>query len=231
MTLDNSKRTANYRTTQSEPMRFSMFVRAYLRASTDEQDANRARAALNAFAAERGLKIAANYVENESGASLKRPDLFRLLGDCQPGDVLLVEQVDRLSRLNEADWERLKSEIKAREVRVVALDLPTSWEMAKPNGDQFTARMFAAINAMLLDMLAAVARKDYEDRRRRQNEGIAKAKAANLYKGRPEDADRNASIAEMLVKGVSWTKIQAATKCSRSTIARIAKRAEDAVTE
>jgi hypothetical protein len=27
--------------------------------------------------------------------------------------------------------------------------------------------MFAALNAMMLDMLAAVARKDYEDRRRR----------------------------------------------------------------
>jgi DNA invertase Pin-like site-specific DNA recombinase len=37
--------------------------------------------------------------------------------------------------------------------------------------------MFSAINAMLLDMLAAVARKDYEDRRRRQAQGIEKAKA------------------------------------------------------
>ena len=37
--------------------------------------------------------------------------------------------------------------------------------------------MFTAINAMLLDMLAAVARKDYEDRRRRQAQGIVKAKA------------------------------------------------------
>ena len=43
------------------------------------------------------------YVENESGASLKRPELFRLLGDCKAGDVLLIEQVDRLSRLNDAD--------------------------------------------------------------------------------------------------------------------------------
>ncbi len=43
-----------------------MFVRAYLRASTDQQDATRARAALDAFARERGLRIAARYVENES---------------------------------------------------------------------------------------------------------------------------------------------------------------------
>jgi DNA invertase Pin-like site-specific DNA recombinase len=81
-----------------------MFVRAYLRASTKEQDAGRARADLKAFCKERGLKVAATYEENESGASLQRPQLFRLLADSQPGDVLLVEQVDRLSRLSETDW-------------------------------------------------------------------------------------------------------------------------------
>ena len=51
-----------------------MFVRAYLRASTSEQDANRAKDQLKAFAAERGLKIAACYTENESGAKLARPE-------------------------------------------------------------------------------------------------------------------------------------------------------------
>ena len=72
------------------------YVRAYLRASTDEQDANRARDQLKSFAAERGLKIVAWYVENESGAKLARPELFRLLADAHTGDILLVEQVDRL---------------------------------------------------------------------------------------------------------------------------------------
>ena len=80
-----------------------MFVRAYLRASTKEQDASRAKADLEAFTRERGLTIAATYVENESGASLQRPELFRLLADSRPGDILLIEQVDRLSRLNAAD--------------------------------------------------------------------------------------------------------------------------------
>lgn len=74
-----------------------MFIRAYLRASTDQQDASRAQQDLEKFVSERGLSIAATYTENESGASLKRPELFRLLEDCQPGDLLLVEQVDRLS--------------------------------------------------------------------------------------------------------------------------------------
>ncbi|WP_182177882.1 recombinase family protein [Methylobacterium radiotolerans] len=204
-----------------------MFVRAYLRASTDEQDASRAREQLKAFAAERGLTVAAWYVENESGAALARPELFRLLSDTQPGDVLLVEQVDRLSRLTAGDWERLKAELAARRVRVVALDLPTSWMMATAGADEFTTRMLEALNGMMLDVLAAVARKDFEDRRRRQAQGQAKAMAEGRYRGRPEDASRNAGIATMLAAGMSWSSIQAATGCSRATVAKIAKRAAE----
>ena len=208
-----------------------MFVRAYLRASTDEQDANRARGELKAFASARGLSVACWYVENESGATLARPELFRLLADAQPGDVLLVEQVDRLSRLTTGDWDRLKGELTARRIRVVSLDLPTSWVMATNNADEFTNRMFEAINGMLLDVLAAVARKDYDDRRRRQAQGIARMKAEGKNRaggkkpsGRPEDTERNARIAQQLRDGVSWSTIQKAEDCSRSTIFNVHQR-------
>lgn len=215
-----------------------MFIRAYLRASTKEQDATRARADLQRFVDERGLRIAASYVENESGASLQRPELFRLLSDCQPGDVLLVEQVDRLSRLNAADWEKLKVEIAAKRVRVVALDLPTSHQLIQQGGDEFSARMLDAINGMMLDMLAAIARKDYEDRRRRQAQGIETAKAKGVYRGRPEDEERNAALIKMLKAGMSYQTIIETTKTKRkggsgydkvssSTLARLAKRIKD----
>ncbi|KQT65841.1 MULTISPECIES: recombinase family protein [unclassified Aureimonas] len=200
-----------------------MFVRAYLRASTDDQNANRARDQLRTFAEERGLRVAAYYVENESGAKLARPELFRLLADSHPGDVLLIEQVDRLSRLTSADWELLRAELATRQVRVVALDLPASWMLTAPT-DEFTGRMFAAVNGMMLDVLAAVARKDYEDRRRRQAQGQERAKAAGGYKGRPEDTQRNAGIAAMLKGGSSWSAVQQAFGCSRATVAKIAKR-------
>lgn len=185
-----------------------MFIRAYLRASTEEQDAMRAKAALDRFCEERGLRIAAYYRENESGTKLDRPELFRLLDDAQHGDILLTEQVDRLSRLRADDWERLKQEIRSRGVRVVALDLPTSHQMAAQGGDEFSGRMLEAVNGMMLDMLAAIARKDLEDRYRRQSEGIAKAKANGVYKGRPEDEERNAKIMGLLRGGWSYGRIQ-----------------------
>jgi DNA invertase Pin-like site-specific DNA recombinase len=204
------------------------FIRAYLRASTDEQDAARARGQVETFAADRGMQIAAWYVENESGTKLDRPELFRLLADAHPGDVLLVEQIDRLSRLKAEDWEALKTRLVVRKVRVVALDLPTSWMMATGKVDDFTARMFEAINGMMMDMLAAVAHKDYEDRRRRQMQGQAKAKAEGKYVGRPENKRRNARIAAMLAAGTSYSDVQEATGCSRATVAKIAKRAKQA---
>src|SRR5277367_6298638 len=127
-----------------------MHARSYLRASTNEQNASRAREDIEAFAAERGLTIVWTFVENESGAKLARPELFRLIADSKPGDVLLIEQVDRLSRLTASDWRKLRAELDAKQIRVVALDLPTSWQLAAP-ADDFTGRIFSAINAMLLD--------------------------------------------------------------------------------
>ena len=91
--------------------------------------------------------------------------------------------------------------------------------------DEFSGRMLSAINGMMLDMLAAIARKDYEDRRRRQAEGQANAKAEGKYRGRAEDVERNAMIGRMLQRGMSWSDIQQASGCGRATVAKIALRA------
>ena len=198
------------------------FVRGYLRASTEDQNAERARGDLERFATERGLRVASWYVENESGARLDRPELFRLIADASRGDILLVEQVDRLSRLNAEDWEALKLKLAQKRIRVAALDLPTSWlALGSTSADDATQGLLDAVNRMLLDMLAVVARKDYTDRRRRQAQGIAQAKAAGAYKGRQIDQERHALIAELLDKGLSWSKVCEATGASRSTLLRV----------
>jgi DNA invertase Pin-like site-specific DNA recombinase len=208
------------------------FVRAYLRASTQDQDAERARAELERFAHERGLQVVAWYTENESGAKLERPELFKLISDARPGDVLLIEQVDRLSRLKASDWETLKLKLAEKRIRVVSLDLPTSWLAVTPAGaDEATQGLLDAVNRMLLDMLAVVARKDYNDRRRRQAQGIEKAKTAGLYRGRPADLQRHQQILEMLERGMSWSKVCDITGASRSTLARIVAAQREAHSE
>ncbi|MCA1773161.1 MAG: recombinase family protein [Halomonas sp.] len=201
-----------------------MFIRAYLRASTDDQDASRAHDSLARFAQGYGQRVASWYTENASGAQPDRPELRRLLTDAQAGDVLLVEAIDRLSRLPAEDWKALRNEIVAKGLRVVAVDLPTSHQGIKDtSGDEFTSRMLDAINGMMLDMMAAIARKDYEDRRRRQAQGIEKAKEAGKYQGRPTNPDLHRRVVELLSKGFSVRKTAEHAQCSTSTVQRVKK--------
>ena len=187
---------------------------AYLRASTKEQSADRAKGSLQQFASEHDLVISTFFTENESGASLHRPELFRLLEIAQKGDIVLVEQIDRISRLKDDDWNSLKSIIKTKGLRVVSLDLPTSHQFAITNDDEFTGRMLSAINDLMLDMLAAIARKDYVDRRRRQKEGIVKAKSEGRYPGRPSDTELQQKIEGMLTDKKSYDYIQHILGCN-----------------
>ncbi|HCQ1607631.1 TPA: recombinase family protein [Escherichia coli] len=205
-----------------------MYIYAYLRASTAEQDAFRSKNRLKEFAALHGHRIAGWYVENASGASLNRPELTRMLSDMEPGDVILIEQVDRLSRLNDAGWEILRKEITDKRLSVVSLDLPTS-HMALTNAvsDDFTRSMLKAVNGMMLDMLAAIARKDYEDRRRRQSEGISKAKAEGKYRGRVADAQKHELIRTLRqVNGKSLRETARLAGVSKMTVIRVCSSTE-----
>jgi DNA invertase Pin-like site-specific DNA recombinase len=98
--------------------------------------------------------------------------------------------------------------------------------LANANADEFTNRMFGAINGMMLDMLAAMAPKDWSDRRRRQAEGIAARKAKGGYTGRPENVDRNNAVAKLLTAGLTWSEVMAATRTSRATVAKVAARSK-----
>lgn len=154
-----------------------MYIFGYLRASTSDQNAKRAQSILQRFVQEKGFRIAGWYIENESGASLQRPELLRLLDDAAIGDAIIIEQIDRLSRLDEKSWFALKEMLHEKELKVISLDLPTSHIAFSPQiTDEFTGSMIKAINSMMMDMLAAISRKDYQDRRRRQAEGIKKPK-------------------------------------------------------
>ena len=88
---------------------------------------------------------------------------------------------------------------------------------------EFMTSILQAINSMMLDMLAAIARKDYEDRRNRQMQGIARAKAEGKYSGRRKDTEKRKIIASLLKVGHSYSEIQGMIKCSRHLIADVVK--------
>jgi DNA invertase Pin-like site-specific DNA recombinase len=81
--------------------------------------------------------------------------------------------------------------------------------------------MFDAINNMMLDMLAAIARKDYITLRQLSAQGVKIAKAAGKYRGRIENTERNALIQKHLKAGLSsGSEIMEWVGCSHGTIAK-----------
>ncbi|RJG12599.1 resolvase [Pseudomonas cavernicola] len=147
-------------------------ARIYLRASTKEQDSLRAKALLEDFAAEHKLTITNIYSENISGTKLDRPELQQLLSDASQGDVLLVESVDRLSRLSQDEWHQLKTTIRAKGLRLVVADLPTSHQLIDDKG--ITGQIMQVINDMLIDLMATMARLDQDKRVDRIKQGLAR---------------------------------------------------------
>lgn len=71
---------------------------------------------------------------------------------------------------------------------------------------------------MLLDMLAAVARTDYDDRLRRQRQGIEKAKGERRYQGKAIDQDKHKCIQACLIRGMSIRETAEATGTSTSIV-------------
>lgn len=173
-----------------------MNAHLYLRASTKDQDANRARVALESFATEKGLSIVDVYAENISGTKLNRPELLSLLDTAESGDVLLIESVDRLSRLSQADWDTLKATIKAKGLRLVVADLPTSHMLAEAKG--ITGQIMDVINNMLIDLMATMARLDQEKRVERIKQGLENKRIADP-EWKPAGKGRNAA---------KWAEVQ-----------------------
>lgn len=106
------------------------------------------------------MKISAWFIENESGAKLRRPELFRLLDIAEPGDAVLIEQIDRITRLSEGDWNKLKSTILDNRIKVISMDLPTSYNFTNTD-DEFQRWVLSAVNSMMLDILADIFQGEY----------------------------------------------------------------------
>lgn len=180
----------------------------YLRASTKDQDAERALNLLQAFAEEHGLTIASTHTENISGTKLDRPALNALLDSAKAGDVLLVESVDRLSRLSQSDWAKLKAVIEAKGLKLVVADLPTSHMLVDDKG--ITGQIMAVINAMLIDLMATMARLDQEKRVERIRQGLENKKARGEKVGGKARNEKKWAEIRKLLENPSLTMEQVA---------------------
>lgn len=135
----------------------------YARVSTTDQDLTVQLAALKAA----GCGVIRS--EKMSGSTVAgRDELRTVLAFIGDGDTLVVTRIDRLAR-SLGDLQDIVRELKAKGASLVAIEQPINTGTAA--GKAF------------LDMLGVFAEFETNLRRERQIEGIAKAKAAGVYKG------------------------------------------------
>ena len=198
-----------------------MNTRIYLRASTKDQDAERALQILQDLNQNLNLGETIVYVENYSGTKLDRPELNKLLSEANQGDTFLVESIDRLSRLTQQDFQELKRRIQEKGLRLVVADLPTTYQMIQTS-DSITHSILELINNMLIDLLATMARLDNEKRIERIKQGLARSG----YKptGKKANEAKHKRIKELLAVGnMTKEEIAKAVNCGVATVYRVAK--------
>lgn len=194
-------------------------ARIYMRVSTDAQDLARQEAIVTAARAA-GFYIAGIYKEKASGARADRVELLRMINDLQPGEAVVAEKIDRISRLPLPEAERLVASIREKGARLAVpgvVDL--SDVVAEAQG--VAKIVLEAVQDMLLKLALQIARDDYEDRRERQRQGVELAKQAGRYTGRKANTKVHDRIVALRVGGHSISETARLAGCSESQVKRV----------
>jgi DNA invertase Pin-like site-specific DNA recombinase len=138
---------------------------AYLRVSTQEQNVARQLKALKEYRDE--LLEENVFVDKQSGKDFERKEYCRLKELLQPGDELIIKELDRLGR-NKEEIKRELSWFKEHKVIVRILNVPTT--LIDFQGQEW---IFDMINNILIEVMGAVAQNEREKILERQKEGIS----------------------------------------------------------
>lgn len=194
-------------------------ARIYLRVSTQGQDLERQEMIIE-HAKATGYYVAGVYREKASGARADRPELLRLISDLQPGEVVIAEKIDRISRLPLGDAEKLIASIRDKGARLAIPGVVDLSELASAS-DGVAKIVLQSVQDMLLKLALQMAHDDFEDRRLRQAQGIAIAKSKGRYAGRTADEKKNELIIELRTSGNSIARTAKLASCSTSQVKRI----------
>ncbi len=194
-------------------------ARIYLRVSTVDQDLTR-QASIEASTRAAGFYIAGVYREKASGARADRPELLRMIADLQPGDVVVAERIDRLSRLPLAEAEALVATIRATGARLSIPGIVDLSELAAAS-DGIAKIVLESVQELLLKLALQMARDDYDTRRERQLQGVDLAKAAGKFAGRKTDKAMHERIVALRSGNKKIAETARLAGCSTSQVKRV----------
>lgn len=175
----------------------------YARVSSTSQSLSRQIEALRAA----GVDDENIFQEKESGASMERAELDRMLGFLRKGDAVVVCSFDRLARSTK-DLLQLADTFEGRGVDLISLS--ERIDTSTPQG-----KLFFTISAAFAEFERAIIRE-------RQAEGIAIAKAEGRMGGRPRVPKEKLDVACALYQEGSYkmSEIERIAGCSYGSIYR-----------
>ena len=174
----------------------------YARVSSKDQNLDRQLAAL------KKEKVFRVFTDTVSGSSTQRPGLDGALNYVRAGDQLIVVSMDRLAR-SLIDLRRLVDELTERGVSVKFLKEGQTYSLDS-----------SPVAKLMLGLLGSVAEFERAIIRERQAEGIAKAKARGVYKGRAKvlNEEQIMQAREWVSEGVPKTEVARRFGIGRTTL-------------
>lgn len=171
----------------------------YIRVSTDHQDPNLQL---------KGISLDKCFVEIASGKDAKRPQLEILLQYAREGDTIYVSSIDRIAR-NLVDLRKIISLLTGKGVKIEFIRERMAFQ-----GDD------SPMSMLVLNVMGSLAEFERNLMLERQRDGIERAKAAGLFKGRKKSLTPDAvnEIKEAIKLGVTKSHLARKYKVSRETI-------------
>lgn len=148
----------------------------YVRVSSTDQNEERQMVEMQKL----NIPISNIYMDKQSGKNFDRPEYQKLVQRLKDGDLLYVLSIDRLGRNYEEIQRQWRILTKERGVDICVIDMPL---LDTRNGKDLMGTFIADL---VLQILSFVAQSERENIKKRQEQGIAAAKAKGVRFGRPE---------------------------------------------
>ena len=162
-----------------------------------------------------GVKLDKIFTDKASGKDTNRPQLEAMQDFVREGDVIFVHSMDRLSR-SLSDLQRVVEDLTGSGITITFVKESLTFELPSTGADAHKT----AYSTLMLQLLGAVGQFERALIKERQREGIAIAKANNLYKGRKPKLEKAGveNLRRMAADGVKKVDIAAKLGISRASV-------------
>ena len=148
----------------------------YVRVSTIDQNEERQMIEMEKV----GVCKGNIFKDKQSGKDFNRKNYKRLVKKLKAGDVLYILSIDRLGRNYEEIQNEWRTLTREKKIDICVIDMPL---LDTRNGKDLMGTFIADL---VLQILSFVAQNERENIRKRQEQGIAAAKARGVHMGRPK---------------------------------------------